>query len=123
MYRIAILAEKETEGQYYAEQISRFCSEKGIFPQIVQYQDQERFFDDMQKAAPTNVLIAFSGVAGLNAAEHLHALDPACRIIWCSDLDFSLHAYRLRADYFLLKPIAEEVFRQGLANWLERNSE
>ena len=119
MYRIAVLAEEETEGQYYAEQISRFYSEKGIFPHIVQYQDQECFFENVQKTAPTNVVIAFSGVAGLDMAEHLHALDPACRIIWCSDLDFSLHAYRLRADYFLLKPVAEGAFRQGLANWLE----
>lgn len=119
VYRIAVLAEEETEGQYYAEQISRFYSEKGIFPHIVQYQDQECFFENVQKTAPTNVVIAFSGVAGLDMVEHLHALDPACRIIWCSDLDFSLHAYRLRADYFLLKPVAEGAFRQGLANWLE----
>jgi len=39
VYHIAVLAEKEMEGQYYAEQIAWFCSEKGMFPQIVQYQD------------------------------------------------------------------------------------
>ena len=71
MYRIAVLAEEETEGQYYVEQTSRFYSEKGIFPHIVQYQDQECFFENVQKTAPTNVVIAFSGVAGLDMAEHL----------------------------------------------------
>ena len=39
------------------------------------------------------------------------------RIIWCSDLDFSLHAFRLRVDYFLLEPITEEAFQQGLSTW------
>ena len=67
----------------------------------------------------TNAVIALSGVAGLNTAEHLRSLCPACRIIWCSDLDFSLHAFRLRADYFLLKPVTDEAFRQGLRVWGE----
>ena len=67
-------------------------------------------------------MIALPGVAGLNAAEHLRALCPACRIIWCSDLDFSLHAFRLRVDYFLLEPAAEEALRQGLCIWFEKKT-
>lgn len=120
MYHIAVLTEKEMEGQYDAEQIARFCSEKGMFPQIVQYQDQELFFENVQKIAPTNVVIAFSGVAGLNAAKHLRSIYPICGIIWCSVLDFSLHAFMLRVDYFLPKLIAEEAFKQGLIIWFER---
>ena len=118
MYRIAVLAEQEAERQRYAEQITRFCESKGLFPQVVQYDDQERFFEVAQKAAPTNAVIALSGVAGLNAAVHLRSLCPVCRMIWCSDLDFSLHAIRLRAAYFLLKPGSEEAFQLGLYTWL-----
>ena len=95
------------------------CEAKGLFPQVMQYDDQERFFETAQKEAPTNAVIALSGVAGLNAAEHLRSLCPACRMIWCSDLDFSLHAFRLRADYFLLEPVSEEAFRRGLNAWIE----
>ena len=119
MYRIAVLAEQEAERQRYAEQIIRFCEAKGLFPQVMQYDDQERFFETAQKGAPTNAVIALSGVAGLNAAEHLRSLCPACRMIWCSDLDFSLHAFRLRADYFLMKPVSEEAFQRGLNAWIE----
>ena len=119
MHRIAVLAENEVEKQRYAEQITRFCEAKGLFSQIMQYDNQERFFEIAQKAAPTNAVIALSGVAGLNAVEHLRSLCPACRIIWCSDLDFSLHAFRLRADYFLLKPVSEEAFGQAMNVWLE----
>lgn len=118
MYRIAVLAEQEAERQRYAEQITRFCESKGLFPQVVQYDGQERFFEAAQKDAPTNAVIALSRVAGLNAAEHLRSLCPVCRMIWCSDLDFSLHAFRLRADYFLLKPVSEEAFQLGLYTWL-----
>ena len=54
MYRIAVLAEQEAERQRYAEQIIRFCEAKGLFPQVMQYDDQERFFETAQKDAPTN---------------------------------------------------------------------
>lgn len=121
MYRIAILAEKEADRRHYAQQLERHCSSLGIFPQIAQYNDQERFFEELRVFSPTNAVIALPGVTGLNAAEHLHALCPACRIIWCSDLDFSLHAFKLRADYFLLEPVSDEAFAQGLRTWFERN--
>ena len=52
------------------------------------------------KTVPTVVILALPGVSGLNAAEHLRSLYPKCGIIWCSDLDFSLHAFRLRIEYF-----------------------
>lgn len=45
MYRIAVVAEQEREAFHYAEQIARFCGEKGMFPKIESYDDPERFFD------------------------------------------------------------------------------
>ena len=71
MYRIAVVAEQEREAFHYAEQIARFCGEKGMFPKIEPYDDPERFFDAVRRDAPTNAVIALSGVAGLNTAEHL----------------------------------------------------
>lgn len=119
MNRIAVLTERETRGIHIEEQISRFCKGKGLFPRIESYQDQEDFFKTVPRAAFGYAVIALPGVAGLNAVEHLRSLCPACRIIWCSDLDFSLHAFRLRVDYFLLEPVTEESLRQGLCVWLE----
>ena len=60
------------------------------------------------------------GGDGLNAVEHLRALCPQTRVIWCSDLNFSLHAFRLRADYFLLEPVTEAALRQGFCIWLDQ---
>ena len=119
MYRIAVLADREEDGQRYADRIASFCSAKGLYPQIARYSNQEQFFESVQKAAPTNAVIAVPGVAGLNAAEHLRALCPGCAIIWCSDLNFSLQAFRMRVEYFILEPVTTESFQQGLNVWFE----
>ena len=117
MYRIAVLAERDEKRKGCAEQIARFCRQKGLFLQLEGYSNQEPFFEDVQKAAPTNAVIVLPGVVGLNAVEHLRSLCPGCGIIWCSDLDFSLQAFRLRVEYFLLEPVSVESFQQGLNIW------
>ena len=106
MYRIAVLTSSETQEAFYIEQLSRFCFERGLFPKMDCYRGQELFFDVARVNAPTCTVIALPGVEGLNAVEHLRTLFPETRIIWCSDLDFSL-----------LEPITEEAFQQGLSTW------
>ena len=120
MYRISVLAENRQNGLIYADRIRRFCMENGIFPEVKVYENQEHFFEEIQMLEPTSVLLALHGVNGLNAAEHLRSLYPRCGMIWCSDLDFSLHAFRLRAEYFFMEPVEDEKFREGLSIWLER---
>lgn len=117
MYRIVVLTNSEAQEVFFTEQVSQFCAECGRFPVIETFCDQEQFFETARKTPPTNAVIALPGVDGLNAVEHLRALCRNTRIIWCSDLDFSLHAFRLRVDYFLLEPITEEAFQQGLSTW------
>ena len=65
MYRIAVLAEEKAERQYYAEIIARFCEDKGIFPKIMQYGEQESFFEKAKKYMLTYAIIALPGVNGL----------------------------------------------------------
>ena len=122
MHRIAVLTEQETREAQTEEQIARFCKEKGRFPRIEPYRNQESFFNAVLTAAFSHAVIPLPCVAGLNAVEHLRTLCPACRIIWCSDLDFSLHAFRLRADYFLLEPVTEDALRQGFCSWLDKKA-
>ena len=122
MYCIAVLTVNEKEGQDYAKYIIDYCTERSIFPLVELYQNQESFFEQIQKTVPAVVLLALPGVSGLNAAEHLRSLYPGCGVIWCSDLDFSLHAFRLRADYFLLEPVTKAAFQQGLCVWLNEKN-
>ena len=44
MHRIAVLTEQETRGAQMEEQIARFCKERGRFPRIEPYRNQESFF-------------------------------------------------------------------------------
>ena len=119
MHRIAVLTNSRAQEAFLTEQILQFCAEHCLFPQMDCYRDQESFFEAAHNEPLTNALIALPGVDGLNAVEHLRTLCPQTRIIWCSDLNFSLHAFRLRVDYFLLEPVTEEGFRRGLLVWLE----
>lgn len=120
VYRIIIVSAKEKNGLRYADRIVRFCMNRNVFPQVEYYQDQEKFFERVEEITPTSVLIALSGVQGLNAVEHMRMFCPQCGIIWCSDLDFSLHAFRLRVEYFFKEPIEDEMFEEGLTVWYER---
>lgn len=121
MYCIAVLAVNEKEGQDYAKYIIDYCTERSIFPLVELYQNQESFFEQIQKTVPAVVLLALPGVSGLNAAEHLRSLYPGCGVIWCSDLDFSLHAFRLRVEYFFMEPVDEQKIREGFSVWLKHS--
>ena len=120
MYCMSVLTDRDQVGHDYAKYISDYCIEKGIVPLIEIYQNQEVFFKQIQRRVPSMVFLSLPGVDGLNAAEHLRSLYPRCGIIWCSDLDFSLHAFRLRVEYFFMKPVEHEKIQEGLKAWLER---
>ena len=98
MYRIGVLTDKKKNGETYAKMISDYCNTQKLFPLLETYQNQEVFFKEIQTHVPDIVLLVLPGVDGLNAAEHLRSLFPGCGIIWCSNLDFSLHAFRLRVE-------------------------
>ncbi|MFR5795518.1 MAG: response regulator [Christensenellales bacterium] len=96
------------------EQIARFCKEKGRFPRIEPYRNQESFFNAVLTAAFSHAVIALPGVAGLNAVEHLRALCPRAgssgAAIW-----FSLRLPAARR-LFSLEPVTEEGFRRGFSS-------
>lgn len=113
MYRIAVLTNSRAQGSFLGRadlavlRQALFISQNGL------YHDQESFFEAARCEPLTNAVIALPGVDRLNAVEHLRALCPQTRVIWCSSLNFSLHAFRLRVDYFLLEPVTEAALRQG----------
>lgn len=120
MYRIAVLSDREAAEARYVRPIAVFCEERRLFPRLTLHRSREAFFQALKSLEPTNVVVALSGVEGLNAAEQLRGLRPDCGLIWCSELDFSIQAFRLRADYFLLEPVTPEALRRGLGVWFER---
>lgn len=120
MYHIAILADNNNLGHQLAEWTKCFCTGQDFYPVVELFMDTELFFKAIQNAKPDGVIMALYGVAGLNATEQLRSLCPECGLIWCSDLDFSLQAYRLRAEYFFKAPPTNEEFCEGLSLWIKR---
>lgn len=104
-------------------QLGDHLARMGYFPCLEAPEELENFYYTMRTSPPDGVVLAMDGVAGLNAVEHLRRLSPDCAILWCSDLDFSLQAYRLRADYFVQGEWTEETLREGLSRWVERNKQ
>lgn len=120
MYHIAILADNHNLGHQLAEWTKHFCTKQDLYPVVELFIDSELFYKAIKKTNPDGVIVALYGVAGLNASEHLRSLCPDCGLIWCSDLDFSLQAYRLRAEYFFKVPPTNAELCEGLSMWVKR---
>lgn len=121
MYHIVILADNYNLGRQLAEWTKCFCAEQDFYPVVEVFMDSELFHKSIKNAKPDGVIMALYGVAGLNDTEHLRSLHPYCGLIWCSDLDFSLQAYRLRAEYFIKAPPTNAELCEGLSLWMQSN--
>ncbi len=120
MYRIVILTNDTHLGELLSQWAKCFCAERRFFPTIELHKDTASLCQSLRFTNPDGVIVALPGVEGLNAVEHLRMLCPRCGVIWCSELDFSLQAYRLRAEYFIKAPATDAELRQGLGLWLEQ---
>lgn len=58
------------------------------------------------------IIVALDGVNGLDIITGLKI--PSGRLIWFSDLDFGIQAYRLGITYFNKKPITQEKVTHAL---------
>ena len=123
MRRVAVLSHSPDTRMRLCRQLGDHLARMGYFPCLEAPEELEDFYYTMRASPPDGVVLAMDGVAGLNAVEHLRRLSPDCAILWCSDLDFSLQAYRLRADYFVQGEWTEETLREGLSRWAERNKQ
>lgn len=120
MYRIIILTDNQDLGEQLSEWTKCFCAKQGIFPLVSFHENSHVFFETAKRIKPNGVIVALSGVTGLNISEQLRSLCPDCGLIWFSDLDFSLQAYRLKAEYFIKALPTELELCQGLSLWMRR---
>ena len=121
MYCIAVLAVNEKEGRDYAKYIIDYCTERSIFPLVELYQNQESFFEQIQKTVPAVVLLALPGVSGLNAAEHLRSLYPGCVSFGAVTLIFRFMLSDCGLSNFFMEPVDEQKIREGFSVWLKHS--
>ena len=66
----------------------------------------------VKQALPDAVIVAQDGVEGLNLSP---AQEPARRILWFSDMDFRVQAYRLCVPFFCRKPVSRQKMEQAIS--------
>ena len=71
----------------------------------------------LQVLMPDAVIVAQSGVEGLNTITSARLLSR--KIIWFSDLDFGVQAYRLCVPFFCQKPVTRYKMEQALSRFME----
>ena len=67
----------------------------------------------VRQALPDAVIVAQDGVEGLNTITSARNL--ARRILWFSDMDFRVQAYRLCVPFFCQKPVSRQKMEQAIS--------
>ena len=67
----------------------------------------------VKQALPDAVIVAQDGVEGLNTVTSARSL--ARRILWFSDMDFRVQAYRLCVPFFCRKPVSCQKMEQAIS--------
>ena len=72
-----------------------------------------------RRGLPDAVIVAQDSVEGLNTITSARLLSR--KIIWFSDLDFGVQAYRLCVPFFCQKPVTRYKMEQALTRFMEVN--
>ena len=67
----------------------------------------------VKQALPDAVIVARDGVEGLNTITSARSLSR--RILWFSDMDFRVQAYRLCIPFFCRKPVSRQKMEQAMS--------
>lgn len=78
------------------------------------FSDAHKFLKCIRGRSDLTMLLMQTGPQSTETAVEAKEQNPGGKLLWFSDLDFSLLAYRLRASYFGLLPANEETLKQAL---------
>ena len=92
--------------------INEYCKIKKIVICIQCCKDWQELRGLLKKGEPNVVIIAQNGVEGLDIITGMKIMSG--RLIWFSDLNFGLQAYRLCVSYFNMKPISYDKMAYAL---------
>lgn len=100
--------------------LARRClEEKNVEAKVTGCADWPELEGMVRQALPDVVIVAQDSVEGLNTITSAKLLSR--RIIWFSDLDFGVQAYRLCVPFFCQKPVTRKKMDQALTRFMEVN--
>lgn len=98
--------------------LARQClQEKEMEAEVTGCADWPELEGMAKRALPDAVIVAQDGVEGLDTITSARLLSR--KIIWFSDLDFGVQAYRLCVPFFCKKPVTPGKMEQALSRFME----
>lgn len=98
--------------------LARQClQEKEVEAEVTGCADWPELEGMAKRAIPDAVIVAQDGVEGLDTITSARLLSR--KIIWFSDLDFGVQAYRLCVPFFCKKPVTRKKMEQALSRFME----
>lgn len=120
MQRVVVCDGDSVERKQLLEYIWRFCRENGLEVTAEGCADWPELYEKMRQAEPDVILVAQDGVEGLDTITNMHL--PPRKIIWFSDLDFGVQAYRLCLSWFCKKPVTYQKVEQALRRCVKQEA-
>lgn len=98
--------------------LARQClEEKEVEAKVTGCADWPELEGMTRRGLPDAVIVAQDSVEGLNTITSARLLSR--KIIWFSDLDFGVQAYRLCVPFFCQKPVTRYKMEQALTRFME----
>lgn len=109
---LIICDQDEQESQWMADYIYSYYEKNLTDIKIRTCKDWPQLYHLIKEKKADFLIIAQDGVRGLDIVTGLNIAEG--KIIWFSDLDFGVQAYRLGITYFNKKPISSEKLVHAL---------
>ena len=119
MWSMIVCDGDESEREQFMSLARQCLEEKEVAARVTGCADWPELDGIVKRAVPDAVVVAQDGVEGLNTITSARLLSR--KIIWFSDLDFGVQAYRLCVPFFCQKPVSRGKMEQALSRLLEEN--
>ena len=117
MWNVIICGGDAAEQGRLTAYIRLCCNKTGSDVRIEECADWPALARKVKHTEPDLVVVVQDGVEGLDTITSARLL--AGKIIWFSDLDFGVQAYRLCVSYFCRKPVTYQKVERAVARYME----
>lgn len=117
MWSVIICDGDETERGQLMDLAHQCLEEKEVEAAVMGCADWPELDGMVKQGLPDAVIVAQDGVEGLNTITSAQLLSR--KIIWFSNLDFGVQAYRLCVPFFCHKPVTHYKMEQALTRFIE----
>lgn len=108
---IAIVDDTRQDRKRLRDMLNKYFSEHQTEPEIQEFESGEMFLA-VYEPGTYNIIffdIYMGGITGMEAASIVYERDKNCRLVFfSSSADYAVDSYRVRAAYYLMKPLSYE---------------